>query len=119
MTTNDTQEVGGRHIGFSCMTSNLKDAEGLPGRPLASTAAVTVLSVARRGSGPVALLLARSAAHVLPTLPAGREPCKHPAASVSCTSCRVMHACCPSPAFRLSAAMRGAALTKLNSLPGR
>ena len=74
------------------MVTNLSTAEVSPGRPLASTAAVTVLSVARRGSGPVALQLARSAAHALPTLPDGRAPCIHPAASVLCTCCSVMHA---------------------------
>ena len=118
MTTSYKKAMGGRHIWSSCIASNLTNAEGLPGRPLASTAAVTVLSVARRGSGPDALQLARSAAHVLPALPAGRKPCIHTAASIRCTYCRGMHACCPFPAIRLSPAMHKAALRKSNTLLG-
>lgn len=47
-----------------------------PGRPLASTAAVTLLRVARRGSKPAARGRACSVPQELPAAPAVRPPCK-------------------------------------------
>lgn len=51
-------------------------ARSRPGRPLASTAAVTPLRVARRGSKPGARGRAGSVPHELPAAPAARPPCK-------------------------------------------